>query len=179
MPSFPLSCLAYLSVAVPGSTLGLLWPSMRLSWHQPTGMPGVLLIIGVSASVLASVLTGRLLPRARTGPVVAAGALLVAAALATEAAAPSIWVFAGGMVVFGVGFGALDAALNAHAAAQRAAAAAATRVVSLQVAASAGGNAALPAGLGLVIGALAATALGPSLLLLSLLLAALYRWLAR
>jgi fucose permease len=91
---------------------------MRLSWHQPLGMLGVLLIIGVSASVLASVLTGWLLPRARTGPVVAAGALLVAAALATEAAAPSIWVFAGGMVVFGVGFGALDAALNAHAAAQ-------------------------------------------------------------
>jgi fucose permease len=117
VPSFPLSCLAYLSVAVPGSTLGLLWPSMRLSWHQPLGMLGVLLIIGVSASVLASVLTGRLLPRARTGPVVAAGTLLISAALAAEATAPSVWVFAGGMVVYGVGFGALDAALNAHAAA--------------------------------------------------------------
>jgi fucose permease len=65
------------------------------------------------------------------------------------------------------------------ATAQRTAAGGAAWAVSLQVAASAGGNAALPAGLGLVIGALAATALGPSLLLLSLLLAALYRWLAR
>jgi fucose permease len=51
--------------------------------------------------------------------------------------------------------------------------------VSLQVAASAGGNAALPAGLGLVIGTLTAGALGPALLLLSLLLAGLYRWLER
>ena len=33
-----LACLAYLSVAVPGSSLGLLWPSMRLSFGAPTGV---------------------------------------------------------------------------------------------------------------------------------------------
>jgi fucose permease len=54
-----------------------------------------------------------------------------------------------------------------------------TRAISLQVAASAGGNAALPAALGLVIGALTASAFGPSLLLLSLLLAGLHGWLGR
>ncbi len=118
MPSFRLSCLAYLSVAVPGSTLGLLWPLMRLSWHQPLGLLGLLLIIGVSASAAASVLTGRLMSRVPTGPIVAAGAAAIALALAAESAAPSVWVFAGGMVVFGVGFGALDTALNAHAAAR-------------------------------------------------------------
>ena len=118
MPSFRLSCLAYLSVAVPGSTLGLLWPLMRLSWHQPLGLLGALLIIGVSATAAASVLTGRLMSRSRTGPIVAAGAAAIALALAGESAAPSVWVFAGGMVVFGVGFGALDTALNAHAAAR-------------------------------------------------------------
>jgi fucose permease len=117
VPSFRLSCLAYLSVAVPGSTLGLLWPLMRLSWHQPLGLLGLLLIIGVSATAAASVLTGRLMSRVRTGPIVAAGAAAIALALAGESAAPSVWVFAGGMVVFGVGFGALDTALNAHAAA--------------------------------------------------------------
>jgi fucose permease len=117
VPSFRLSCLAYLSVAVPGSTLGLLWPLMRLSWHQPLGLLGALLIIGVSATAAASVLTGRLMSRVRTGPIVAAGAAAIALALAAESAAPSVWVFAGGMVVFGVGFGALDTALNAHAAA--------------------------------------------------------------
>jgi fucose permease len=116
VPSFPLSCLAYLSVAVPGSTLGLLWPLMRLSWHQPLGLLGLLLIIGVSASVAASVLTGRLLPRVCTGPIVAGGVAGIALALAGEAAAPSVWVFAAGMVVFGLGSGALDTALNTHAA---------------------------------------------------------------
>jgi fucose permease len=118
VPSFPLSCLAYLSVAVPGSTLGLLWPLMRLSWHQPLGLLGLLLIIGVSASVAASVATGRLLSRVPTGPVVAGGVAAIALALAGEAAAPSVWVFAAGMVVFGVGSGALDTALNTHAATQ-------------------------------------------------------------
>jgi fucose permease len=116
VPSFPLSCLAYLSVAVPGSTLGLLWPLMRLSWNQPLGLLGLLLIVGVSASVAASVLAGRLMSWVRTGPIVAGGAAAIALALAGEAAAPSVWVFAGGMVVFGVGFGALDTALNVHAA---------------------------------------------------------------
>ena len=116
MPSFPLSCLAYLSVAIPGSTLGLLWPLMRQSWHQPLGLLGLLLIVGVSASVAASVLTGRLLARVHTGPIVAGGVAAIALALAGESAAPSVWVFAAGMVVFGVGSGALDTALNTHAA---------------------------------------------------------------
>ena len=116
--SLVLSCLAYLSVAIPSSTLGLLWPSMRLSWHQPLSALGVLLIVGVTASVLASLGAGRLLPRLGAGPMVAAGTVAPAAALALEAVAPAIWVFAAGMVVFGLGFGALDTALNAHAAAR-------------------------------------------------------------
>ena len=41
---------------------------------------------------------------------------MVALALALEALSPSFWVFTGGSVVFGIGFGAIDSALNAHAA---------------------------------------------------------------
>jgi fucose permease len=55
----------------------------------------------------------------------------------------------------------------------------ATWVVGVQVAASAAGNAALPAGIGLVITSLSAATLGPSLLALSVVLAGLYGWLAR
>ena len=50
----------------------------------------------------------------------------------------------------------------------------ATRMVSLQVAAPAAGNAVLPAGLGLAIGAAGARVLGPSLLVLGLAMAALF-----
>jgi fucose permease len=108
-----LACLAYLSVALPGSTLGLLWPSMRLSLGQPVGALGILLVPGIAASVVSSTVTGRL--RVPAGRLVAGATLLIALALAAEALAPSMWVMIVGTVLFGIGFGALDTALNAHA----------------------------------------------------------------
>jgi hypothetical protein len=127
-----------------------------------------------------------------------------------------MWVMTAGTVLFGVGFGALDTALNAHAARHfgardinwmhalvlaalggvlvlarprwRAPASVfplftlttgTTRMVSLQVAASAVGGAALPAGLGLLIGAAGAGVLAPSLLVLGLAMAGLYAFIRR
>jgi fucose permease len=114
VPVLLLACLAYLSVALPSSTLGLLWPSMRLSFGQPVGALGILLVFGIIASVISSAATGR--THVRTGSLVAAGTMLTALALAVEAFAPSLWVMAVGMVLFGLGFGAIDAVVNAHAA---------------------------------------------------------------
>lgn len=116
MPAFRLSCLTYLFLALPSSTLGLLWPSMRLSFHEPVGALGILLVFGIVASVCTSAATGRALGLTGAGPLIAGGALLVVLALAVESAASSLWLFAVGVVVFGLGFGAIDAALNAHAA---------------------------------------------------------------
>ena len=113
VPAFLLACLAYLSVALPGSSLGLLWPSMRLSFGQPVGALGILLVPGIAASVISSAVTGRL--RVPAGPLVAASTLMIAFALGVEVIAPSIWVMIDGTVLFGIGFGALDTALNAHA----------------------------------------------------------------
>jgi fucose permease len=114
VPSLLLACLAYLSVALPGSTLGLLWPTMRLSLGEPVGALGILLAFGITASAISSAASGRI--RMPTGPLVAAGTILIALALATEALAPSLWVMASGFVLFGLGFGAIDTALNVHAA---------------------------------------------------------------
>jgi fucose permease len=116
VPALRLACLAYLSVALPGSTLGLLWPSMRLSFGAPVGALGLLLAFGLTASVISSAATGRILSRVRVGPLLALGTMLSALALAAEGLAPSLWGFAGGIVLFGLGFGAIDSALNAYAA---------------------------------------------------------------
>ena len=78
MSVFFLSCLTYLGVALPGSTLGILWPSMRLSIHEPVGALGIILVAGVAASVASSAITGRILPRFPVGWLLAAGAALVA-----------------------------------------------------------------------------------------------------
>jgi fucose permease len=114
VPALLLACLAYLSVALPSSAFGLLWPSMRLSFGTPVGALGIILVPGIIASVIASAVTGR--ARIRTGTLVAAATGLIALALAAEAAAPSLGVLITGTVLFGVGFGTLDTALNAHAA---------------------------------------------------------------
>jgi MFS family permease len=74
------------------------------------------LAFGVGASIISSVATGRLMACVRVGTLVPVGTLVVAAALGEEAVAPSLWVFAIGTVLFGLGFGALDSAINAHAA---------------------------------------------------------------
>jgi fucose permease len=116
MPVFALSCLTYLAVALPGSTLGLIWPSMRVTIHEPVGTLGIVLSTGVIAATISSAATGRVLSRVAAGPLLAAGAAAVAAALAVEAAAPALWVIAVGSAMFSLGFGAVDSALNAYAA---------------------------------------------------------------
>jgi hypothetical protein len=57
-----LACLAYLSFALPGSTLGLLWPSMQLSFHEPVGALGILLVFATTASVISSAAPGESCP---------------------------------------------------------------------------------------------------------------------
>jgi fucose permease len=116
VPAFRLACLAYLSVALPASTLGLLWPLIRASFHLPVAALGILLALGTAASVIASALSGRLLSRLTAAPLLAVGTALTAAALMAEAFTPSVWLFACGMAGFGLGFGAINAAINVHAA---------------------------------------------------------------
>jgi hypothetical protein len=74
VPVLLLACVAYLSVALPSSTLGLLWPSIRLSLGQPVGALGILLVPGIAASVVSSAVTGRL--RGPAGPQLLAPSLL-------------------------------------------------------------------------------------------------------
>jgi fucose permease len=118
MPPFVLSCFTYLAAALPGSTLGMLWPSMRLSVREPLSALAILLIAGVAAQVVASAATGRVRARVRQGTLVAAGVALMAAALAMESAATALWLLVVGSAVFSTGFGFVNAALNVYAAAR-------------------------------------------------------------
>ena len=116
VPPFVLSCLTYLGVALPGSTLGMLWPSMRISIHEPVGALGIVLVAGVATGAVSSAVTGRVLARIPAGPLLACGTALVAGALAMEAMAPAFWLIVTGSALFSAGFGAIDGALNAYAA---------------------------------------------------------------
>ena len=117
MREFRLACLGYFGVALPGATLGLLWPAARHNLHEPVSALGIFLAVGVAASVVASAATGRLLSRLTVGAVVSSGAALVSLALGAEATTSSFLVFTSCSAVFSFGFGALDSALNAYGAA--------------------------------------------------------------
>ncbi|MBO0868902.1 MAG: MFS transporter, partial [Micromonosporaceae bacterium] len=116
MSAFCLACLGYAILALPASTGGLLWPSIRVSLHQPLGALGGLLALSVVASVAASVATGRLLSRLSAASILATGTVLCGLGAGVDALAPTVWLFAAGMVVGGLGFGAVDAGFNAYAA---------------------------------------------------------------
>jgi fucose permease len=118
MPPFILSCFTYLAAALPGSTLGMLWPSMRVSVREPLSALAILLIIGVAAQVASSTATGRVRARVRQGTLVAAGAALMAVALAMESAATALWLLVVGSAVYSTGFGFVNTALNVYAAAR-------------------------------------------------------------
>jgi fucose permease len=94
----------------------MLWPSMRISIHEPVGALGIVLVAGVATAAVSSAVTGRILARVPAGPLLACGTALVAGALATEALAPAFWLIVTGSAVFSAGFGAIDGALNAYAA---------------------------------------------------------------
>jgi len=89
---------------------------MRASIHQPTGALGVALFAGVAASALSSAVAGRLLARMPPASLLFVGTMAISAALALESLAPALWVIALGVAVFGLGFGAVDSALNVYAA---------------------------------------------------------------
>jgi fucose permease len=118
MPPFILSCFTYLAAALPGSTLGMLRPSMRISVREPLSALAILLVVGVAAQVVSSAATGRVRARVRQGTLVAAGAALMAAALAMESAATALWLLVAGSAIYSAGFGFVNTALNVYAAAR-------------------------------------------------------------
>lgn len=116
MPLVVLACLAYVSMALPDSVLGVAWPSMSAGFHQPLGALGLLLAFGIAASVLSSTMTGRILSRTHIGWLLSGSTVLSAVALFGYSLAPSLWAVVAATVLLGLASGAVDSGLNAHAA---------------------------------------------------------------
>lgn len=50
-----LAYLAFFSIALPDSMLGVAWPSMRLAFGQPLSSAGLVPPVGVAASVVSTI----------------------------------------------------------------------------------------------------------------------------
>ena len=107
--------VAFISLGLPDSLLGAGWPTMQALMDVPLSYAGVIAMIITGCTIVSSLLAGRLL-RFGTGLVTAASTLVTAAALFGFSISGSFWALCLWAVPYGLGAGAIDAALNNYVA---------------------------------------------------------------
>ncbi len=108
--------LAFISLGLPDAMLGSAWPSMHQQLQAPVSYAGIISMVISIGTVISSLLSDRLTRKWGTGLVTAVSVGLTAAALLGFSAAPSFWVLCLLAIPYGLGAGAVDAALNNYAA---------------------------------------------------------------
>lgn len=109
--------LAFISLGLPDSILGVAWPSMRTSLGMPLEAAGYIAIILTTCSAVSSVLSGPVNRRFGTGKVVLVSGILTATGLLGYSFAPSYaWVLVAALPL-GFGQGGVDSSLNGYVAA--------------------------------------------------------------
>lgn len=104
--------LAFISLGLPDGVLGVAWTAMQRDLNQPLAAVGLLTITLTLSSGLSTVVSGRVLAKLGTGPVVMISGFLTGLALLGFAYSPGfgwLWLLC---VPLGLGAGAVDAGLN-------------------------------------------------------------------
>ena len=108
--------LAFISLGLPDSLLGSAWPLMRLQFGVPLSYAGLLSMIIACGTILSSLLSERLNRRFGTGLVTAASVGMTALALYGFSVSTGLRMVCLWAVPYGLGAGAVDAALNNYVA---------------------------------------------------------------
>ena len=104
--------LAFISLGLPDSVLGVAWPAMRVSLDQPLAAAGLVTFTVTACTVVSSLASAAVLQRLGTGLVVTISGVLTGVGLLGFALSPSLaWVLVCA-VPLGLGAGSVDAALN-------------------------------------------------------------------
>ena len=111
-----LAYLAFVSLALPPSMLGVVWPSMRLSFGQPLSAVGLVPPVGVLAGLVSTSLAPYIVKRIGVGRLLAIGTFGSVVTLAVSATSTTMWQFLGSVVLSGLAAGAVDTTLNVFAA---------------------------------------------------------------
>ncbi|MDQ0229050.1 MFS transporter [Metabacillus malikii] len=108
--------LAFISLGLPDSLLGVAWPVMQSDFDAPLETAGLLFMTIAGGTIISSLLSGRVLKRFGTAKVTVVSTLITACALLGFYFAPSlIWLFLCA-IPLGLGAGAIDAGLNDYVA---------------------------------------------------------------
>ncbi len=104
--------LAFISLGLPDALLGSAWPSMYPVLDVPVSYAGIVSMIIAGGTIVSSLNTNRVIHRFGTGVVTAASVMLTAVALFGFSASNSFWMLCLWAIPYGLGAGAVDAALN-------------------------------------------------------------------
>lgn len=115
-PVLLLAYLAFVSLGLPDTVLGVAWPSLRATFGLSQTAMGAALAAHVAGYFASGLVAGRAAAATGVGGLLATSTGLVVAGLAGLALAPSWPMFVSCAVLVGLGSGAVDAALNTYVA---------------------------------------------------------------
>ena len=108
--------LAFISLGLPDSLLGSAWPVMRLDFGAELSFAGVISMIIAGGTIVSSLLSERMTRKLGTALVTAISVGMTAAALIGFSLSPSLFWVCLWAIPYGLGAGAIDAALNNYVA---------------------------------------------------------------
>lgn len=112
----PIIYLAFIGLGLPDSAIGSAWPTMAPELGAGVSWVGVVTMIISAGTILSSLQSVRVVERFGTGRVTAVSVGLTAAALAGFSLATEFWQLCLIAIPYGLGAGAVDAALNTYVA---------------------------------------------------------------
>ena len=108
--------IAFISLGLPDSLLGSGWPVMHQELQVPISFMGIITMIISGGTIISSLFSDKLTRKFGTQIVTLVSVLLTAAALLGFSVSSEYWMLILFAVPYGLGAGAIDAALNNYVA---------------------------------------------------------------
>ena len=108
--------LAFISLGLPDSLLGSAWPTINVAFDVPLSYMGIVSTIISGGTIVSSLMSERITKKLDTKYVTAISVLLTAIALFGFSTATRFWHLCFWGIPYGLGAGAIDAALNNYVA---------------------------------------------------------------
>lgn len=108
--------IAFVSLGLPDALVGAGWPVMQQDLGVPVAFAGIITMIIASGTIFSSLASERVTRRFGAGVVTAVSVGMTAAALVGFSVSDSFWMLCLWAIPYGMGAGAVDAALNNYVA---------------------------------------------------------------
>lgn len=108
--------MAFISLGLPDSLLGSAWPVMQVELNAPLSLAGVIYMMVAAGTIVSSLLSDRMTRKFGAGLVTAVSVGMTAVALFGYSISTRPWMLMLWSIPYGLGAGAVDAALNNYVA---------------------------------------------------------------